>query len=142
MSGFLLDTCVLSEFRKPAPDRGLVAWLEAIDETTTYISSLTVGELRFGIARSPAGRKRNELERWLSSEVVPTFAGRILQIGHDVADRWGRIRADADARGKSLSPLDALIAATAMHYNLGLVTRNEKHFPAGTGIVNPWSGLA
>jgi len=142
LSGFLLDTCVLSEFRKPAPDRGLVAWLEAIDETTTYISSLTVGELRFGIARSPAGKKRNELERWLKSEVVPTFAGRILQIGHDVADRWGWIRAEADARGKSLSPLDALIAATAMHHNLGLVTRNEKHFPAQIGVVNPWSDSA
>ena len=138
MSGFLLDTCVLSEFKKQKPDAGLVSWLEDIDADATYISSLTVGELRYGIARLPAGKKRTELETWLKSDIVPAFGERILPIDHDVTDRWGRLRADADARGETLSPLDGFIAATALQRNLYLVTRNEKHFPRHVEIVNPW----
>lgn len=139
MSGFLLDTCVLSEFKKQKPDTGLVTWLEDVDTGAIYISSLTIGELRYGIARLPSGKKRADLETWLKSDIIPAFADRILPIDHDVADRWGRLRAEADSRGETLSPLDGFIAATAFQRNLYLVTRNEKHFPRQIEIVNPWA---
>ena len=139
MSGFLLDTCVISEFKKPRPNAGLFSWLESVDVTTTYLSALTIGELRYGISRLPKGKKRTELERWLASEIIPGFPDRVLPITSDVTDRWGRLRAQSDALGKTLSPLDALIAATAVHYNLTLITRNEKHFPEDLTIINPWT---
>ena len=138
MNGYLLDTCVISEFKKPRPDSGLFAWLESVDSGTTYLSALSIGELRYGVSRLPKGRKRTELERWLTAEIIPVFTDRILPMTVDVADRWGRLRAHAESRGKVLSPLDALIAATAVLHNLTLVTRNEKDYPEEIILLNPW----
>ncbi len=140
MSGFLLDTCVLSEFKEPKPDIGLYSWLANVDETTAFISAITIGELRFGIALLPNSANRRELERWLTSDVMLNFAGRIVAFDHHVADRWGKIRAQARARGNTVPAIDAMLAATAQHRNLTIVTRNEAHFAiTGVTVLNPWT---
>ncbi|HUY10823.1 MAG TPA: type II toxin-antitoxin system VapC family toxin [Candidatus Dormibacteraeota bacterium] len=140
MSVFLLDTCVLSEFKKPKPDTGLVTWLAGVDEADAFISVITIGELRYGIALLPTSSKRRELERWLSSEVLRDFSGRIVPIDAEVADRWGSIRARARATGNTIPPVDGMLAATALERNLTIVTRNEAHFlSAGARLLNPWS---
>lgn len=139
MSGFLLDTCVLSEFKKPKPDVGLYSWLANVDASAAFISAITIGELRYGIALLPNTTKRRELERWLTAEVLPDFAQRILPFDYEVADRWGNIRANARARGETVPPVDGMLAATALHSNLTVVTRNEAHFRmAAVPVLNPW----
>lgn len=139
MSGFLLDTCVLSEFKKPKPDAGLYAWLANVDASTTYISVFTLGELRYGIALLPNSAKRRELERWITSEVLLDFARRTLPFDAEVADRWGTLRTQAQSRGTPLPPVDGMLAATALQHNLTVVTRNELHFrSAFVCVLNPW----
>ena len=139
MSGFLLDTCVLSEFKKPRPNAALYAWLTNVDVLRTMISAITIGELRYGITLLPASAKRRELERWLISDVATDFTGRILPFDSDTADRWGTIRADARAKGRTIPPIDGMLAATAHQHNLTIVTRNEAHFlDANASVLNPW----
>jgi predicted nucleic acid-binding protein len=139
--GFLVDTCAISEFTKPAPDLGLVSWLAQTDSNLTYLSAVTVGELRFGIAIQSVRKKRERLENWLRSEVLSEYEGRILPFDEDVAQRWGRLRSEARKTGTSVPVIDAMIAATAIHYNLAIVSRNETDFRRmGLDIVNPWSG--
>ena len=141
MSGFLLDTCVLSEFKKPQPDLGLYSWLASADAAVAFISAITLGELRYGIDLLPATSKRHELERWLVSEVMLDFAGRTIPVDSDVADRWGAIRARARLQGNTIPPVDGMLAATALQRNLTIVTRNEAHFTmAGASVLNPWNG--
>lgn len=141
MSGFLLDTPAISEGIKPRPDRGLAAWLNKVDENSTYISVLTIGELQEGIARlDPRVSKRAELERWLTYDLIARFGRRVLAFDTNVARRWGALVAAALDRGLVLSVVDSQIAATASLYGLAIVTRNERHFSAtGVTIFNPWT---
>lgn len=138
MRGFLLDTCVVSEFSKPAPNLGVVEWLSRIDESILYLSAVTVGELRYGIARQ-SGRKREALEEWLHGQVLTDFNDRILAFNDAVADFWGALRARAKVKGTPPPVIDAMIAATALHHHLRLVTRNESDFKRmGLDVLNPW----
>jgi len=136
---YLLDTCVVSDARTQA-NPGLTAWLAEAQPAALYLSVITVGEIAWGIERLAPGRKRATLERWLRDDVVGTFDGRILGVSLDVASTWGRIRARAERHGNNADSMDALLAAIAVHHDLHLVTRNEKHF-IGTAvpILNPWS---
>lgn len=137
---FLLDTNAVSEWIKPQPDRGLVEWLDSIDEDRTYLSVLTFGELRRGLDRMADGRRRERLVRWLTDELADRFEGRLLPIDDVIAQAWGRMRARADLMGRSVDPTDALFAATAESHGLTLVTRNVRDFEAtGVPIVNPWA---
>lgn len=141
MSGFLLDTCAISDSTKPKPDVDLIAWLKSVDPSRVYLSVFTLGELRKGIDLLGDRAKAAVLESWLTSAIPEQFAGRILDFDADVADRWGRLLATLKPRGVSLSPIDSLIAATALHYNLSVVTRNDKDFKnAGVPITKPWKG--
>jgi predicted nucleic acid-binding protein len=139
MSGFLLDTNVLSELIKPKPDAKVVQWIDGADEAILFLSVLTLGEVRNGIARLRLGSRRGRLEAWLQVDLRGRFQDRILPIDEAVADRWGAISAAAVAQGKPVPVIDGLIAATALHYDLILVTRNGSDV-AGTGvaILNPW----
>jgi predicted nucleic acid-binding protein len=140
VSGYLVDTCAISEFQRPSPDLGVVAWFARTELSTLHLSAITIGELRYGIALLKDRKKRSSLEHWLVSEVLPAFEGRVLPIDADGAARWGEVRARARLAGKTVSVLDGLLAATALHYNLSIVTRNEDDFAhAGVDIVNPWS---
>ena len=139
MSGFLLDTDVLSELIKPKPDGSVLRWIDETDESILCLSVLTLGEIRNGIARLGRGARRGRLESWLQGDLRTRFQGRGLPIDEAIADRWGTISATAAARGKPLPVVDGLIAATALHHNLTLVTRDSSDV-AGTGVatVNPW----
>src|SRR6202034_3369204 len=99
-------------------------WLDAADEGILFLSVLTLGEIRKGIAGLSSSRRRTQLEVWLERELPARFAGRILAIDAAVADRWGTLAADAKRRGKPLGSIDALLAATALQFELTLVTRN------------------
>jgi predicted nucleic acid-binding protein len=139
VSGFLLDTNVISELVKPKPEPRVTAWIDSIDENLLYLSVLTLGEIRKGIASLRDASRRVTLEAWLQGDLVLRFAGRILPIDHAVADRWGRITAAAAAKSP-LPVIDGLLAATALDQNLTLVTRNTKDV-AGTAVpvFNPWN---
>lgn len=140
MSGFLLDTNVVSELIRPKPERKVTAWVGGTDENLLYLSVLTLGEIRKGIGMVASQAQRVALESWLDSELAVRFAGRILSIDDAVADRWGRLAANAMAAKLPLPVIDGLLAATAVHHNLTLVTRNVKDV-AGTGVplFNPWA---
>ena len=139
MSGFLLDTNVVSELIKPKPEPRVAAWVEATEESLFRLSVLTLGEIRKGIDSLPDRSRRSSLESWLSHDLMLRFARRILDVDQGVADRWGQLAARAAAARRPLPVIDGLLAATALHHNLTLVTRNAKDV-SGTGVrfINPW----
>src|ERR1700736_3497086 len=128
MTGFLLDTNCISEVVRLKPDPHVTSWIEAAEEDLLYISVLTLGEIRKGVAALPQSRRRSRLETWLEVELQARFSGRLLPIAVAVADRWGVLAANAKASGKSLSTIDGLLAATAIHHNLTIVSRNVSDF--------------
>lgn len=134
---YLIDTNVLSELRRRAPDPGVLHWFSQRPAGTLYLSVLTLGELRKGIdALSDEGRKMHLLD-WLETELPAFFAGRILPVDATVADRWGRLQAQAR---RPLPAIDSLLAATALTYGLSLITRNQKDFQyADLQVISPWS---
>ena len=139
MNGFLLDTNVISELIKAEPDRKVVRWIEETQEAILFLSVLTLGEIRSGIERLNPGRRRGRLESWLAVDLRLRFHGRILPINDAIAERWGALSAAAIRRGRPLPVIDGLLAATALHHDLILVTRNDTDV-SGTGIptLNPW----
>jgi len=140
VSGFLLDTNVVSELVKPKPNPNVTRWTHSTDENLLYLSVLTLGEIRKGIASLPDAARRVKLEAWLAGDLVLRFSGRILPIDQAIADRWGRISGAAVARGTPLPVIDALLAATALQHDLTLVTRDTQHVQ-GTAVssFNPWT---
>ena len=136
---YLLDTNVVSEWIKPRPDSGVVDWLAQIDEDAVFLSVVTFAELRHGIERLPASKRRKQLDEWLRGELPLRFEQRILQVDGAVADEWGRLVARHDTLGRPIHAMDALIAATAQVHALTLVTRNASDFEASVkSVVNPW----
>ena len=139
MSGFLLDTNIVSELRTKNPEPRVVEWMEAVDESLLHLSVLTLGEIRKGTALLPQDRRRTQLETWLEIDLQTRFAGRILPINSAITDRWGWIAAEARRKGTTLPVIDGLLAATALHYNLTIVSRNVKDFVnAHVPVLNPW----
>lgn len=136
---YLLDTNAVSEWVKPRPNRGLASWLHEVDEDRTYLSVLTLGELRKGIERLPEGAKRERLSAWLADDLVDRFAGRILPVDVQVSDVWGRMVARAELVGRVVPGIDGLIAATALAHRLDVVTRNVAHFDGVVDVINPWT---
>jgi len=139
MSGFLLDTNCISEVVRSKPEPRVLEWMQAADETLLYLSVLTLGEIRKGLAWLPQRKRRTHLESWLEVELQARFSGRILPIDAAVADRWGVLAGAAKRRGISLSAIDGLLAATALQHNLTIVSRNVSDFAnTQTPILNPW----
>jgi toxin FitB len=138
---YLLDTSAISEWVKPRPDPGIVRWLDEVDEDRTYLSVITLGELRQGVGRLAAGRRRDRLEQWLTSELPDRFGERVLPVDAAVADAWGRLLAQAENAGTAVGGVDALISATAKVHGLQVVTRNVTHFQhTGVDVISPWNG--
>lgn len=136
---FLLDTCVLSEVWRSAPNRGVLDWLGASIEDELYLSALTLGELTKGIDRLPAGKKRDRLRRD-HGLLRSRFAARILGVTDVIAERWGALDADASRRGLHLHVVDGLLAATASTHGLTLVTHNLPDFAAvPVPLLDPWT---
>jgi predicted nucleic acid-binding protein len=133
---YLVDTNVISELRRKQPDANVVAWLERCAPQSLYLSVLTLGEIRKGIERLDDLKRRQILVDWLHVELTTFFLGRLISIDASVADRWGRLQSDAS---RSLPAIDGLLAATALQYDLTMVTRNLKGFQGlGLKIINPW----
>jgi toxin FitB len=137
---FLLDTNVVSEWMKPRPNPGVVAWLAAADEDRTFLSVITLTELRYGIERMADGNRRKRLEGWLTVELPLRFEGRILPIDPSVADVCGTVVARSEAVGRRMEVMDAFLAATAEVHRLTVVTRNASDFLAVVrNVLNPWT---
>lgn len=134
---YLLDTYVLSELRRREPDVHVVRWLDLRPPGTLFLSVLTLGELRKGVEALPAGARKQALDDWLATELPAYFGGRILPIDARVADRWGRLVAQA---GRAVPAIDSLLAATALAHGLTLVTRNVRDFQhLGLAVIDPWN---
>ena len=136
---YILDTCTISEVVRPQPSSAVVEWVQRQQEEQLYLSVLTLGELRKGVARLADGRRRLRLENWLDCDLKLRFAGRWLQVDEDVAERWGLVTAQVAARGAVLPTIDGLIAATALVHGMTVVTRNSADMAAsGALVLNPW----
>ncbi len=134
---YLIDTNVISELRRKSPNVGVVSWFSQRPSSTLFISVLTLGELRKGVEGVADASRRMALLDWLETELPAFFAGRVLPIDGPVADRWGRLAA---AAGRPVPAIDSLLAATAAHHGLSLVSRNTRDFASlGVEIINPWA---
>lgn len=137
---YLVDTNVISELRRHQPDAGVVSWANSHPRQSLYLSVLTLGEIRKGLQTVKDSAFRQTLSDWLEVDLANYFAGRLLMVDAKVADRWGRLQAQA---GRTLPAIDSLLAATALHHGLTLVTRNTKDFEGiGLDLVNPWSTIS
>jgi predicted nucleic acid-binding protein len=139
MSGFLLDTNVPSELIRVRPDVRVASWLDAQTDDQLFLSVVTIGEIRKGFTILSDGKRRDYLEHWLKSDLLPWFAGRILPVTQAIADRWGMLDGESQLRGTPLNTADGMIAATAHEHDLTIVTRNVKDFAGlGVQVFNPW----
>ncbi len=136
---FLLDTCLISELVRKAPNAKVVHWIEACDEEQTFLSILTLGEIQKEISKLAEKKRKSALQNWLDTDLRTRFYGRILPISDEVAQTWGYLLGEAEAKGIRIPAIDGLIGATAIANNLTVVTRNEKDLiPTGARILNPW----
>ena len=136
---FLLDTCLVSELVRKQPNPAVLAWLEKQQERDLFLSVLTFGELQKGIVRLPESPKRKRLQQWIERELKQRFAGRIMNIDYEVATLAGQLQGTLQSEGFTLPAIDSLIAATAMHNGLVVVTRNETDMNrCKTPVLNPW----
>lgn len=133
---YLLDTNVISELIKMTPNEHVIAWVNRVAEFDLYLSAITIGELRKGVEKLDKSNKKTRLLFWLEQDLIERFADRILNIDVAVAERWGRLLVQTK---KTLPAIDSLIAATALHHDLCLVTRNVDDFNIPTlELFNPW----
>jgi predicted nucleic acid-binding protein len=140
VNGYLVDTNIPSELTHDFPDDGVIAFLRRTPRDRVFLSVMTIGEICKGIALLPDSRRRTTLQTWLNTDVRTWYAGRILPVTEVVAERWGQLASAAKQRGLTLPVVDGVIAATALHHQLILVTRNTKDFAGlGVEILNPWN---
>lgn len=126
---------------KPRPAVAVVDWLRAQDESELFLSVMTFAELSRGIQLLAAGKPRDALEAWVSEELSFRFEGRVLEVDRAVSEEWGRLMAQAERRGRPLSAIDGLIAATAVSAGLSLATRNVSDFESvDLKVINPFVG--
>lgn len=134
----LLDTNVISEALRPSGRADVLDWLDAQAMETLYLSTITLAELRFGIAALPAGRRQEVLAQRLDQDVLPLFHGRVLPFDTAAADAYGVLRARARAAGKAVGVADGYIAAIAMVHGLTVATRDTGPFEAaGLKVISP-----
>ena len=137
---FLLDTNVVSEWVKVRPEPRVVAWLSDVDEDRVFLSVVTLGEIRYGVERLPAGRRRDRLDDWVRRELPLRFEGRVLLIDEAIAHAWGAIVAGRERAGHAIGAMDAYFAATAEVHELTLATRNVSDFKTSVKkLFDPWA---
>lgn len=134
----LLDTCVLSELRKPDGHRSVRRAVDEIADDDLYISVVSIGEIAKGIELLEGGRRKRALQSWIQT-LERDYADRLLPVDLEAAHIWGELTAAAQKRGRTISAGDGLIAATARRHGLHIMTRNIADFePTGAMLINPW----
>lgn len=137
---FLLDTNILLELAKHAPHPAVTEWAQQQSPLDLAISVLTLGELTKGAQSLTSGDRRSQVREWIANELPRQFSGRVLHVDAAVANEWGRLSAEAKARGRELPVIDGILLATASVHRLVFATRNESDCAArGVEILNPWS---
>ncbi|MEW6025544.1 MAG: type II toxin-antitoxin system VapC family toxin [Pseudomonadota bacterium] len=136
----LLDTNLISEPLRAAPEPRVVAWLDAQPLETLFLSVVTVAELRYGVARLPNGRRRKALVERLETQVLPAFASRILAFDLPATQAYADLMAKAQAAGQPIGQAFGLIAAIARTHGMTVATRDTAPFAAaGVSVIDPWS---
>ena len=139
-AGWLLDTNVLSELRRPKPEKKVVSFVAAQPLERLFVSSVTLAEIRFGIELLPDVNIRTELKEWLDHSVRPMFEARTLPVSEDVMFKWRVLVEDGRKGGHTYSQPDLIIAATALHHGLTVVSRDTTDFArARVPVFNPWT---
>jgi len=134
---YLINTNIFSELVRSKPHKNVLNWFEKIPNETLNISVLTLGEIRKGIEGIKDSARKEKLRLWLEIELPQWFGSRILMIDQHIAERWGRLQSEMK---HTIPAIDSLIAATALHHDLRLVTRNERDFQfPSLQIINPWN---
>lgn len=135
----LLDTNVVSEPLKLSGDPSVLNWMDAQIIETLYLSTISLAELRFGIAALAPGKRRDTLHASFEQRILPLFVGRILSFDAAAAEAYAVLRAHARAQGHAIAPADGYIAATAISQGLMVATRDTAPFKAaGLNVINPW----
>ena len=135
---YLFDTNVISDPSRKRPDEKVIRWLAGVEDNETYLSALTIGELKKGAVKLSSGRNSALVQRYVE-KVRIRFAGRILPITEETFLVWGRMIADFEKKGVVRPIMDSLLEATAIEHDLVLVTRNIRNFKdSAVTILNPW----
>ena len=135
---FLIDTCVVSELSKSNPDKNVLQWFDNCPEDQIFLSSLTLGEIQYGISIFPESRKKNDLSIWFN-KLIDAYKDSTLNITDNICLRWGNERAKLEQKGIQLGVVDGLISCTAIEYNYALVTRNMTGVDiSNLKVLNPW----
>jgi predicted nucleic acid-binding protein len=136
---FLLDTCVLAELTRPKPEASVIKALQDLSDADSFISVVSIGEIQKGISLRGDGRRKMELAAWLEA-LETQYENQILTVDRETARIWGTITAEAQKAGRTIPAADGLIASTALHRGLTVMTRNASDFEVtGVPILNPWS---
>jgi toxin FitB len=140
VTGWLLDTNILSELRRPRPERKVVAFVAAQPLELLYVSSVTFAEIRFGIELVADAGRRAELNDWLAHKLRPMFEQRVLAITEDIMFKWRLLVEDGRKARHTFSQPDLIIAATALHHGLTVVSRDVSDYRrARASVLNPWT---
>ncbi len=139
MTGWLLDTNILSELRRPRPEAKVAAFVSAQPLESLYVSTVTFAEIRFGIEIVAEANRRAELTDWLTHKVRPMFDRRSLPVSEDVMLKWRLLVEEGRKSGHTYSQPDLIIGATALCHGLTVVTRDTTDYErAGVPVLNPW----
>lgn len=140
MTGWLLDTNILAELRRPKPEPKVIAFVAAQPLDLLYVSSVTFAEIRFGIELVGDATRRAELNDWLAHKVRPMFEQRVLAVSEDIMFKWRILVEDGRKAGHTFSQPDLIIAATALQHGLTVVSRDTRDYKrARAPVINPWS---
>ena len=139
---WLRDTNILSEMRRPKPEQKVVAFVAGCPLDQLYVSAVTLAEIRFGIELVDEPNRRADLNDWLANKVRPMFGERVLQITEDIMLKWRLLVEERRKAGHTFSQPDLIIAATAMHHGLTIVTRDRSDYDkARVPVINPWDAV-
>ena len=139
MTGWLLDTNVLSELRRPRPNTQVVAFVASQALDRMFVSAVTLAEIRFGIESVSDAQHRADLANWLTHQVRPMFDQRILQVSEEIMFKWRMLVEMGRKTGHTFSQPDLIIAATGLHHGLTVVTRDTADYEKSkVSLFNPW----
>jgi predicted nucleic acid-binding protein len=140
VNGWLLDTNIVSELRRPRPEPKVLSFVAGRSLDTLFVSAVTFAEIRFGIETLPDAARRAELHEWLTHKLRPIFDSRALPVTEDIIFKWRLVVEEGRKAGHTFSQPDLFIAATALHHGLTLVTRNAVDYQmARVPVFNPWT---